>query len=406
MRYFGVIFLTLFVTGVATANTVQPNSEQTVVLISIDGFRHDYIELHGAPNIEKIAQQGIRAEGLIPVYPSKTFPNHLSIVTGQYPSNHGIVDNNFYDTERKQHYKMGDGVQDSTWLTTLPIWNLAEFQGVKAATFFWPESEARINGRTASYFYKYSTPTPNRQRIDQIVQWLKLPKAARPRLVTGYFSVVDTMGHRFGPEAPQVGKAVQHVDNLIGELWQRLQSEVDEPVNLILVSDHGMSQIKADAVIDYTTFAIDDELFEVVNGATRLMIYAHEHTTPEQIHSLKQQLQAANNGQYWLETDQQLQQLGVIPTTRTPAIVLGTKAPAIFTSRPPESRKDGGTHGYHSSRDMDGIFIAAGPAIKAKTPLKRFSNIHIYPFMALLLGLELLTPIDGDAKVLAPLIAR
>jgi predicted AlkP superfamily pyrophosphatase or phosphodiesterase len=151
MRYFGVIFLTLFVTGVATANTAQPNSEQTVVLISIDGFRHDYIELHGAPNIEKIAQQGIRAEGLIPVYPSKTFPNHLSIVTGQYPSSHGIVDNNFYDTERKQHYRMGDGVKDSTWLTTLPIWNLAEFQGVKAATFFWPESEARINGGAASF---------------------------------------------------------------------------------------------------------------------------------------------------------------------------------------------------------------------------------------------------------------
>ena len=406
MRYFGIIFLTLFATGVATANTANTTSEQTVVLISIDGFRHDYIELHGAPNIAGIAKQGVRSEGLIPVYPSKTFPNHLSIVTGQYPSNHGIVDNNFYDTERKQHYRMGDGVKDSSWLTTMPIWNLAEFQGVKAATFFWPESEARINGRTASYFYKYSTPTPDRQRVDQIIQWLTLPKAARPRLVTGYFSVVDTIGHRFGPEAPQVGKAVAHVDKLIGELWQRLQTEVDEPVNLILVSDHGMSQIKADAMIDYTTFAIDDELFEVVNGATRLMIYAHEHTTPEQIHSLKQQLQAANNGQYWLETDRQLQQLGVIPTARTPAIVLGTKAPAIFTSRPPENRKDGGTHGYHSSRDMDGIFIAAGPAINEKTPLKRISNIHIYPFMAQLLGLELLTPIDGDAKVLAPLIAR
>src|SRR5690606_7748230 len=163
-----------YVVGVLLALSclqVQAAEEQTVVLISIDGFRHDYIELHGAPNIAKIAEQGVRSEGLIPVYPSKTFPNHISIVTGQYPSNHGIVDNNFYDTERKQRYKMGDGVKDSTWLTTLPIWNLAEFQGVKAATFFWPESEARINGRTPSYYFNYSTPAPNRQRINQMVEW-------------------------------------------------------------------------------------------------------------------------------------------------------------------------------------------------------------------------------------------
>src|SRR5690554_5305998 len=193
----GMRYLLLIIMTFLPLHVLAQANEQTVVLISIDGFRHDYIELHAAPNIAAIAKQGVRSAGLIPVYPSKTFPNHLSIVTGQYPSNHGIVDNNFYDTERKQHYRMGDGVKDSSWLTTMPIWNLAEFQGVKAATFFWPESEARINGRTASYFYKYSTPTPDRQRVDQIIQWLTLPKAARPRLVTGYFSVVDTIGHRF-----------------------------------------------------------------------------------------------------------------------------------------------------------------------------------------------------------------
>jgi len=378
--------------------------QQAVVLISIDGFRHDYVEKHDAKNINAIAESGVRAEGLIPVYPSKTFPNHLSIVTGQYPSQHGIVDNNFFDKERQQRYSMGDGVEDSSWLTTLPIWNLAEFQGVKAATFFWPESEARINGRTPSYYYHYNTPTPNRQRVNQIIDWLKLPEAVRPRIVTGYFSVVDSMGHRFGPDAHQVKGAVQHVDELIGELWHRLNTEVDMPVNLILVSDHGMASIKADQMIETQSLPIDESLFETVNSQTRFMIYAKPDTTEQHIEQLRRKLEQMPQKRFYLESEQSLAALAVTEGPRRPDIVLATKAPATFTDRPPEKRFDGGTHGFHSNRDMDGIFITAGPGINASATLERFSNIHIYPFMAELLGLELMTPIDGDSAVLAPLI--
>lgn len=379
-------------------------SEQSVVLISIDGFRHDYIEKHDAKNIQAIAEAGVRAKGLIPVYPSKTFPNHLSIVTGQYPANHGIVDNNFYDKERQQHYRMGDGVEDSTWLTTLPIWNLAEFQGVRAATFFWPESAARINGRTASYYYNYSTPTPNRQRVEQIIDWLKLPAAARPRIVTGYFSVVDTMGHRFGPDAHQVKGAVQHVDKLIGELWHRLNTEVEVPVNLILVSDHGMTAIKADQMIDENALPIDNTLFETVNAQTRFMLYAKESTTAQQIAAQRERLKQLPGKNFTIASNQTLASLAVAEGPRKADIILTATAPVTFTSRPPERRSDGGTHGFYDNRDMDGIFITAGPAINADATLDRFSNIHIYPFMAKLLGLELMTEIDGSSDVLAPLI--
>ncbi|MGM0526605.1 MAG: ectonucleotide pyrophosphatase/phosphodiesterase [Pseudomonadota bacterium] len=385
--------------------TSQANSEeQTVVLISIDGFRHDYIEKHDAQNIAEIASNGVRSDGLIPVYPSKTFPNHLSIVTGQYPSNHGLVDNNFYDMERKQHYRMGDGVEDSSWLTTLPIWNLAEFQGVKAATFFWPESSARINGRTPSYFYHYSTPTPNRQRVDQIIDWLKLPEAARPRVVTGYFSIVDSMGHRFGPDSKQVKGSVQHIDQLIGELWQRLNNEVDEPVNLILVSDHGMSEITAAAMIEPKSLPINPELFETVNSQTRFLIYPRSQATTADIEELQTKLSAMPGKDFYIESQSKLTELGVDDGPRKPAIILGTNAPVTFATRPPEKRSDGGTHGYHSQREMDGIFIAAGPGLNTQAELPRFSNIHIYPFMAQLLGLELMTKIDGDPEVLAPLL--
>lgn len=412
MRRFTVLIAVFFivlagglgVVSVASAQVLRNNN--AVVLISIDGFRHDYLELHEAPNISRIATQGVRAEGLIPVYPAKTFPNHLSIVTGQYPANHGIVDNRFYDTERQQHYSMGDGVKDSTWLTTVPLWNLAEFQGVKAATFFWPESEARINGRTPTYFYNYSTPAPNRQRVQQMIDWLKLPEAARPRLVLGYFSIVDTMGHRFGPESVQVRKAVAHVDELIGELWRRIQKEVTIPVTLILVSDHGMSAITAKDMIAVDDLNIPADQFEIVNAQTRLLLYAKPSTTAAHIEAVRERLQQQARGRYQVESAQQLATLGVTPSPRQAAIVLGTQAPVTFTQAPPAQRRDGGTHGYHSSREMDGIFIVAGAGIRTDVALTRFSNIHIYPFVAQLLGLELMSEIDGDGAVLAPLLQQ
>lgn len=397
----------LFSTFSFVANANSTPEKPALVLISIDGFRHDYIELHDAKNMAAIASQGTRAKGLMPVYPSKTFPNHLSIVTGQYPSHHGIVDNNFYDTERKQRYHMGDGVKDSSWLTTLPIWNLAEFQGVKAATFFWPESAARINGATPTYYYNYSTPTPNQQRVDQIIDWLKLPKASRPMLVTGYFSIVDSMGHRFGPESARTKGAVQHIDKLMGQLWERLNTEVDIPVNLIIVSDHGMTEITADAMIDVNELDIDDELFEVVNSQTRLLIYPKENTSDAEIAALKEELaEEQQDVGFSIESEADLTAMGVSQGPRKPALVLGTQAPASFATRPKEQWKDGGTHGYHSNGDMNGIFIASGPSIKKGVPLDRFRNIHVYPFMANLMGLELMSKIDGDADVLAPLIKK
>jgi len=399
MKTLLIICLTLF-----SSFTFGKSNEQTVVLISIDGFRHDYIEKHDAKNIAKLAEQGVRSKGLIPVYPSKTFPNHLSIITGRYPTNHGLVDNNFYDTERQQKYSMGDGLEDSSWITAMPLWNLAEFQGVKAATFFWPESDARINGRTPSYFYHYSTPVPNRQRVDQIIEWLKLPEQARPRLVTGYFSVVDSMGHRFGPDSKQVKGAVKHVDELIGELWQRLQTEVDSSVNLVLVSDHGMAPILADKMMEVDELNIDDSLFTVINAQTRLLIYANENTSDEQTSTLSQRLAAIDDMPFHVESEKDLTQRHFIGGSRVPAIVLGTNAPDTFATRPPEQRVNGGTHGFYGTRDMDGFFVATGTGFNSDQQIERFENIHIYPMLAELLNLELLTEIDGRAEVLRPII--
>lgn len=198
-------------------NSAFAAKEQTVVLVSIDGLRWDYIEKHGAPNLKAMAERGVRAQKLIPVYPTKTFPNHISIITGLLPVNHGIVDNSFCDKARKNDcYSMGKALGDSTWVKGIPLWNLAKMQGLKSATYFWPESDALFNGMTPDYFYHYSKYSDYQSRVDQIIQWLSLPKAQRPRFIASYFSLVDSMGHEFGPDAPQTRDAVKQLDELMG----------------------------------------------------------------------------------------------------------------------------------------------------------------------------------------------
>ena len=135
-------------------NSAAQQSKHYVVLVSLDGFRYDYAAKYGAKNLLAMAQRGASApDGMIPSYPSVTFPNHYTLATGLYPEHHGIVANNFYDAARKQTYRLGDPatVTDGSWYGGTPIWVLAEQQRMRAACFFWPGSEAEIQGTRPSY---------------------------------------------------------------------------------------------------------------------------------------------------------------------------------------------------------------------------------------------------------------
>ncbi|WP_417357121.1 ectonucleotide pyrophosphatase/phosphodiesterase [Gallaecimonas pentaromativorans] len=374
--------------------------QQSVVMISLDGFRWDYIEKHGAPNLAAMAADGVRAEQMRPAYPTKTFPNHLTLVTGLYPTHHGIVDNHFCDKQRQECYSLGDGGKDSTWLKGIPLWNLAELNGLKSATYFWPESDALIGGMTPNYYYHYSKQADYEERINQIVDWLKLPADQRPQFVAGYFSLVDTMGHRFGPDAAQTRDAVKKVDALIGELRARLKSEVSQPVNLIVVSDHGMSTVDLDKAIDYRKLPISED-FKVVNASTRLMLYAKPGVDAMAIARQKQKL--LGDARYQLLSKADLAERHYTDSPRIADIILETQAPLVFTDK---DNKDfhgiGGNHGYTYTKDMGALFVAEGPAFKKGMMLPAFDNVDVYPTVAKILGIKLLSKVDGDGQGIAP----
>jgi predicted AlkP superfamily pyrophosphatase or phosphodiesterase len=372
--------------------------QQTVVLISIDGMRWDYIEKHNAPNLKKMAQQGVKAQKLIPVYPTKTFPNHLSIITGLLPVNHGIVDNNFCDKHRMNEcYSMGKGLKDSTWLSGIPLWNLAKMQGVKSATYFWPESDARFNGMTPDYFFHYSKYSDYQKRVDQIIAWLKLPMPQRPGFIASYFSLVDSIGHEYGPDAPETRDAVRQLDSLMGQLQTRLNA-LNLPINLVIVSDHGMASVDPQQRIFLDTLPKDDN-FKVINTGPRLLIYTKPNT-PANIEQYKTRLQAAAKGRYSVLSKKQLADYKYNKGTRVGDIVVQTKAPRLFFQAGKTFPL--GNHGYAYTDDMAATFIAVGPAFKQGVSLDTVNNLDIYPVLAKVMGLKLLNKIDSDGSTLMP----
>ncbi|CAM4366984.1 ectonucleotide pyrophosphatase/phosphodiesterase [Pseudoalteromonas ostreae] len=370
----------------------------TVVLVSLDGFRWDYIEKHGAKNLASIAKSGVRATKMRPVYPTKTFPNHISIITGLLPINHGVVDNRFCDTQRNECYSMGKGKDDSTWFNGIPLWNLASMQGLKSAAYFWPESDARFNGMLPDYFYHYSKHSDYQNRIDQIIQWLTLPAAQRPQLVVSYFSLVDSMGHEYGPDAEQTKQAVKEVDALMGQLQQRL-NELEQNVNLVIVSDHGMSTVEPNQSIAISSLPKDDK-FMVKNTGPRVLLYANKGTTKAEITAYKQHLTKAAKGRYTVLSDEQRKLYHYANNGRTGDIILQTTAPRSFADTDKVSYL--GTHGYAYSEDMAATFIANGPAFKNSLVIDEVNNLDIYPLIAKVLGIKVLNAIDGDGATLWP----
>lgn len=374
-----------------------------VVLLSLDGFRHDYIELHDAKNIRRIAKNGVRATSMQPVYPANTFPNHISIVTGLHPINHGIVNNAFYDKDRVKkgeysRYRLGMGKDDSTWINATPLWNLVEFNGGKAATFFWPESDARIGGATPTYHFHYSKYADYDQRVQQMLTWLSLPDVSRPTFVAGYFSLIDTVGHDEGPTSLKTRAAVQKLDKLVGDFYDKLNA-LPIQVDLIIVSDHGMTPVDDTQLLSDTELQIP-HTFIYENEGAQISLYAKPGVTLDVIEAEKKRLSDIANGRFQVLSEAARTQRHFSGSSRTGDIVVEIAPPARFVSGQPSHVSKGG-HGYLNTHpDMGALFVAAGPSFHEGKVIGEFSNLEIYPAIAHILGVGLLTPVDAEVAVL------
>ncbi|MBK8966328.1 MAG: ectonucleotide pyrophosphatase/phosphodiesterase [Saprospiraceae bacterium] len=384
-----------------------------VILISFDGFRYDYVEKFDAPNFKKFVADGAAAEGLIPATPSKTFPNHYSIVTGLYPGSHGLVDNTFYDKELGLKYQTSNRtqVENPVFYGGIPLWQLAQQQGLKTASYFWVGSEAPILGQHPSYFFKYDGRVPNRIRIDQAIQWLQLPDTTRPRFITLYFSITDDAGHSFGPNAPELGSAVMEADALLGRLMQGLDT-LPVYADVLLVSDHGMLEMETRAetyeILEFLP-GYRDSTFTWISNGTHVHIYG---SSAEALRKLEITLQE-NKGNFQVFEGSKTPErwhyrhhrIGDLFLLANPGHYFTTKAMYDKRLKEKAGPQKWGTHGFDpiTCPEMQGIFYAKGPNIKAGVKLPAFENVHIYPFIAKLLGIQA-PRVDGNTEVLAKIL--
>jgi predicted AlkP superfamily pyrophosphatase or phosphodiesterase len=402
--------------GVATlvlavgAMAAQPPQirDPVLLLISFDGWRWDYTGRAEAPHVNEIARRGVRAERLIPSFPTLTFPNHYTIVTGLRPARHGIVGNTMVDPTYPERFTMSsETAKDARWWNGEPLWVTAERQGRRSATMFWPGSEAAVGGVRPTYWTPYDETVPNSDRVAQVLAWLDRPAGERPVFVSLYFEEVDTTGHHFGPDSPEVMGAVARLDQALGELVEGVRRlGLEDRTHYVLVSDHGMATVSDTRVVFLDEF-VDPAAVDLVHSGPLLML-APRSGPARALHAAIDGRHAAFDV-YLRETIPERLRYRDNPRI-APLVGLVDEGWTVTTRARHETRQragpdgTGGEHGYDPALpSMGALFVAAGPAVRSGLVARPFENIHLYEFMCAILGL---TPAenDGSADVTRPLL--
>ncbi len=345
---------------------------------------------------------------MIPSFPSKTFPNHYTIVTGLNPGNHGLVDNTFYDRERDVTYGMRkqELVVDPYYYGGVPLWELAKRNGMKSASYFWVGSEMSDEKRRPDYYFPFDDSIDPNVKVDQVISWLKLPETERPHLITLYFSSPDHEGHDFGPQAEQTKQAVLRADSLLNRLMTGIESS-KLPVNVILVSDHGMYEL----TVQEDTYIYIDQLInrkdpsvKLANGGTQTHLYFSDSHKRDSVYAvLKKQesrFTVMKKEEFPTRWHYQHDRVGDLVVEAKPGYYIREGSRELFLKSATFGTKTG-VHGYdpETTTDVRGIFYAQGPNIQSGITIKPFQNIHVYPLVAKILGLPL-PKIDGKPEVL------
>ncbi|XP_020842732.1 ectonucleotide pyrophosphatase/phosphodiesterase family member 1 [Phascolarctos cinereus] len=368
------------------------------ILFSLDGFRAEYLHTWGGllPVIRKLQNCGTYTTNLRPVYPTKTFPNHYSLVTGLYPESHGIIDNKMYDPEMNASFALRSKEKlNPEWYKGEPIWLTAKYQGLKSGTFFWPGSDVKINGILPDIYQMYNGSVPFEERVLAALQWLKLPEDERPHFYTLYLEEPDSSGHAFGPISSEVIKALQRVDNIVGMLMDGLKTmNLHRCINLILVSDHGMEQGSCKKYVYLNKYLGDIKNVKVFYGpAARLRIIdVQDDYQTFNYEDIATNLSCREPDQHFKPYLKQFlpKRLHFAKSDRIEPLTFYLD-PQWQLAMNPAERKSCGS-GFHGSdnifSNMQALFIGYGPAFKHNTKVEPFENIELYNLMCDLLNLK------------------
>jgi predicted AlkP superfamily pyrophosphatase or phosphodiesterase len=388
------------------ASTVfsQSDYETTVILVSIDGMRADYLEKYKPPELTRMAADGVRARWMQPAYPTKTFPNHYTVATGLYPGNHWLIDNNMWDAETGKTFGLSDrsAVEDPMWWGGEPIWITAQRQGRIAGAFFFPGTETLIMGMRPKYFKPYDGKIPNEERVDTALSWFELPRSERPTMITLYFSDVDDAGHSNGPDAEETRAAVLKVDSAIKRLNDGLRAKgAKGTTNVIITSDHGMAPYKVRDAVVLDKFFDPNDVAKIFWTGEFTQIYPKKGMETKIYDAIKLNLpptvkiyrRSDMPKRFRLSKAKRLAPLIVVPQ---PGTVITNKERYARAEREGNLDRVRGGHGYDNQNPlMRATFIAYGPAFKRGFVAEPFESVDVYNLMAKILKLK---PAKNDGK--------
>ncbi|MCF7858001.1 MAG: ectonucleotide pyrophosphatase/phosphodiesterase [Candidatus Cloacimonetes bacterium] len=376
------IWLLLFFTISLTAATPY------VVIVSFDGFRYDYNTITETPNLDFVRDHGVKARSLQPVFPSKTFPNHYSIANGAYTDTHMITANKFYDHEFEQIYSIADRskVEDAKWYKSEPIWVTAERQNLKTASYFWVGSEAPIKGYLPSIVKMYEQEIPFKARVDSVITWLQLPEKIRPHLIMLYFHEPDSAGHELGPENPELIAVIKQMDDLLDYILKGINKlTIAAEINLVLVSDHGMTTVCPERIIYLDDHIPDINALSTYGGGPVMQIHFKQKNKllVEQIGDKLKSIQHLTT----FKSEEVPERYHFVNRNTGDLVLVADEGWLILTKA--EEYNANGTHGYDPQvQNMHGIFYAMGPRFKKNYKIDTFENIHIYPLICEILGIK------------------
>ncbi|WP_440222632.1 ectonucleotide pyrophosphatase/phosphodiesterase [Dokdonella sp. MW10] len=383
-------------------------SDAPLILVSIDGFRADYLDRGFTPTLAHLGAEGVRAGFMRPSFPSLTFPNHYTLITGLRPDRNGIVANMMEDASIPgQTFRATnrEAIGDARWWDgATPLWTTAQRAGLRTATVFWPASEAPVHGAHPDQWLPFDpTMTPD-ARVDTLLAWLDVPVERRPRFMTLYFDGIDKAGHHYGPGSPEVDAELRRVDAAVSRLLDGLAARgLRERANLVVVSDHGMASTSPERVIRLDDVVPLDDVHVVMWGVLtglvpkvgsetlveRRLLAPHEHMTCRRKSELPPELHYGRH-------------------PRVPPLLCIADHGWIIFSHAIMARKDHfslGEHGYATDHpDMRAIFMASGPAFAKRRVIAPFDNVDVYPLLARVLGVTP-EPNDGDLAEVADALA-
>jgi len=392
-------------TAPATSNAPVPQAsmpqeaQASVLLISIDGFRNDYLDRGLTPTLAAMAAGGARAEYMRPSYPSITFPNHYTLITGLRPDHHGVIANFMTDPDipgvRFSMFDPATVGDERWWDGGKPLWTSVREQGGRAAAMFWVGSEAPVHGARPELWRPFDIKVTSQQRVQQVLQWLALPATERPHFITLYFDKVDTIGHRYGPDSAELNAALGEVDSAIGELLAGIRTQgLQQKINIVVTSDHGMTATQPDRQIYL------DELVDVSKldfGWTGA--YASFNALPGGEAAARQLLAGTYPHINCITREQIPARFEYGHHRRVPAYICTAELGWQVTTRQAEKRKGHellGEHGYDNTLpDMYSPFIGHGPAFAQGVTIAPIDNVDIYPLLARLLNI---TPARNDGN--------